>query len=91
MKFFAFNKKFSFKSLNTRLFFTALAFFVCQLAAQNAAANYVVTRVNDRNNPTCAAGETYVLPAEGKPFTFSQPAQTVSADADVTNAHFIAV
>ncbi len=79
-------------SINLRGIFAALAFIICFLAAQQAsAANYVVTRIDDRNNATCAAGDCSLreavkaanATAVADTITFNIPAADCNASTNV--------
>ena len=80
------------KLINFRGIFAALAFLICLLAAQNASAtSYVVTRVDDRNNATCAAGDCSLREAVkaanattvADTITFNIPAASCNASTNV--------
>lgn len=79
-------------SINLRGIFAALAFIICLLAAQQAsAADYVVTRVDDRNNATCAAGDCSLREAvtaanatsDADTISFNIPAASCNASTNV--------
>ena len=75
-----------------RAVFATLAFFIFLFAAHNAsAANYIVTRIDDRNNATCAAGDCSLreavkaanATAEADTITFNIPAANCNASTNV--------
>ena len=92
MKNFPTKNIYSLKLINLRAVVVALAFLICLLAAQNAsAASYVVTRIDDRNNATCAAGDCSLreavkaanATAVADTITFNIPAASCNASTNV--------